>query len=133
MFGLYCYMLLKSSLFITYLECPIKGQIRKECASHSLCHHTCDNLNESRPCPLVCVINGCECPTGTVIDVDKRECVAPSKCPGKLCHTSLFNTELLICTFILHADKFKLTSKFDLSKKWLKVNHVYILTSVDFH
>ena len=84
--------------FITYLECPIKGQIWKECASHPLCHHTCDNLNDSIPCPLVCVINGCECPTGTVIDVDKQECVVPSECPGMLCYK--FNLKCSLYKFL---------------------------------
>ena len=62
--------------------CPIDGQIRKECASHPLCHRVC-NDDSSRPCPLVCVVNGCECPTGTVIDIDKNKCVTPSECSGK--------------------------------------------------
>ena len=60
--------------------CPIEGQIRKECASHPSCRRTCDNLNENRPCPAVCIVNGCECPAGTVIDEDKGECVAPIEC-----------------------------------------------------
>jgi len=64
-----------------YLACPIKGQIRKQCASHPLCHRTC-NDDGSRPCPAICIDNGCECPAGTVIDVDKRECVDPSDCKG---------------------------------------------------
>jgi len=71
----YCYFLFFGS------ECPIKGQIRKDCASHITCHHTCNNLDENRPCLAVCIINGCECPDGTVIDVDKGECVAPNECP----------------------------------------------------
>ena len=61
------------------IGCPIKGQIRKECASHPSCHLSCNNT-EPGPCPLVCIINGCECPTGTVIDEEKNECVAPNEC-----------------------------------------------------
>ena len=67
-----------------YVGCPIKGQVRKECASHPSCHRTC---NSSDPifCPKICYINGCECPNGTVIDVEKKECVLPSECsPGML-------------------------------------------------
>ena len=87
-------LLCNFTIFITYLECPIKGQIRKECASHPSCHRTCDNLNESIPCPLVCVINGCECPTGTVLDVDKQECVVPSECEGTVYCVVLKKSEL---------------------------------------
>ena len=35
-----------------------------------------------------CIINGCECPAGTVIDEDKGECVAPSECEGT--HIGMF-------------------------------------------
>ena len=63
------------------LACPIKGQVRKECASHPSCHQTCNN-NETVLCPEICIVNGCECPDGTVIDEDKNECVAPSECIG---------------------------------------------------
>ena len=63
--------------------CPIKGQIRKECASHPSCHQTCNTSNpESLPCPAICINNGCECPEGTVIDQEKKECVAPYECEG---------------------------------------------------
>ena len=71
-----------SLLFFVYAACPILGQIRSECASLSSCHLTCDNRNTTQICPLVCVINGCECPAGTVIDEDKNECVDPTECPG---------------------------------------------------
>ena len=61
--------------------CSIRGQIRKECASHPSCARKC---NSTYPiiCPRVCNVNGCECPDGTVIDEDKNECVAPSECEG---------------------------------------------------
>ena len=36
----------------------------------------CDSL------PLVLIVNGCECPSGIVIDEAKNECVAPSECTG---------------------------------------------------
>ena len=68
------------SVLIT--ACPIKGQIRKECASHPNCHGTC-NTTEPLPCPFVCVVNGCECPEGTIIDEDKNECVTPNECEGR--------------------------------------------------
>ena len=63
------------------IVCPIKGQIRKECASHPSCHQTC-NSTGSISCPAVCIVNGCECPPGTVIDEDKRKCVPQSECEG---------------------------------------------------
>ena len=61
--------------------CPIEGQVRKECASHPNCHQTC-NTTGSVVCPRACIVNGCECPDGTVIDEDKNECVAPRECEG---------------------------------------------------
>ena len=61
--------------------CPIKGQIRKECASHPSCHQTCNSTGPTA-CPAVCIVNGCECPYGTVVDVAKRECVPRSECEG---------------------------------------------------
>ena len=61
--------------------CPIRGQIRKECASHPSCHRAC-NSTESTSCLAVCVINGCECPAGTVIDWRINECVMPRQCLG---------------------------------------------------
>lgn len=61
--------------------CPVKGQIRLECASHPDCHRTC---NDTGPiaCPRVCIPNGCQCPRGTVIDEEKNECVTPNQCLG---------------------------------------------------
>ena len=64
-----------------FAVCPIKGQVRKECASHPSCHEAC-NSTDPIICPLVCIINGCECPAGTVIDWDKRQCVYPRQCRG---------------------------------------------------
>ena len=62
-------------------NCPVEGQVRKECASHPNCALTC-NTTGPVVCPLVCIVDGCECPNGTVIDEAKNECVAPSECPG---------------------------------------------------
>ena len=62
--------------------CPIKGQIRKECAAHPNCVKTCNNTGELLVCQEECIINGCECPDGTVIDMDKNECVELGECPG---------------------------------------------------
>ena len=61
--------------------CLVKGQIRKECASHPDCHQTCDS-DGPLACPRVCIPNGCECPAGTVIDEAINECVTPSECEG---------------------------------------------------
>ena len=62
--------------------CPVKGQVRRECAAHPSCHQTCNNTNDQIACPLVCIVGGCECPNGTVINEDTNECVAPSECEG---------------------------------------------------
>ena len=69
-------------MFITLIiACSIKGQVRKECASHPSCHQTCSRCN-SIICPAVCIVNGCECPNGTIINEEINECVTPRECPG---------------------------------------------------
>ena len=62
--------------------CPIKEQIRKECASHPNCTITCTNTDKPVDCPEGCIFIGCECPNGTVVDEEKDACVPPSECPG---------------------------------------------------
>ena len=62
--------------------CPIKGQVRKECASDPRCHQRCDPIPGPPICPLICIGNGCECPAGTIIDAAINECVAPNECTG---------------------------------------------------
>lgn len=73
--------LLVTSRETSIARCPIKGQIRRECASHPSCHQTC-NGSVSDVCYLSCIINGCECPNGTVIDTVKFECVQLHECSG---------------------------------------------------
>ena len=76
-----CESILLMSEVTLITACPIEGQIRKKCASHPGCHQTC-NTTEPVACPAVCIVNGCECPDGTVIDEDKNKCIAPSECEG---------------------------------------------------
>ena len=80
----YCSVVLIKTLYIS-APCPIKGQVRKPCASDSSCHRTCANqFIFFLPCPEVCIVNGCECPDGLLINEDNNECIAGSKCkPGK--------------------------------------------------
>ena len=66
---------------ILITACPIKGQIRRECASHPSCHRAC-NSTGPLACPAICIVNGCECPAGTVIDWIRNECVTPRQCLG---------------------------------------------------
>ena len=68
--------------------CPIKRQIRVKCAPHPSCHRTC-NSSGILPCPAICIINGCVCPPGTVIDEEKNECVVPRKCSTSMCNNNL--------------------------------------------
>ena len=63
------------------IACPIKGQVRMECASPPSCHRAC-NRTGPIACPAICIVNGCQCPPGTVIDWDKNECVLPRQCEG---------------------------------------------------
>ena len=69
-------------MLILITACPIEGQVRRKCASHPSCHQTCSG-DGPNICPLICIINGCECPNGTIIDEAINECVAPSECEGK--------------------------------------------------
>ena len=48
----------------------------------SACNTTCANMNMGIVCPQVCVTNGCQCPSGTVIDEQSNTCVGPSDCPS---------------------------------------------------
>ena len=61
--------------------CPVKGQVRSECASHPSCHRTCTSTGPMA-CPAICIVNGCECPSGTVIDEAINECVPRRECEG---------------------------------------------------
>ena len=84
-----------STYFLIYVDCPIKGQVRKECASHPGCHRTC-NSTDPMFCPKICVINGCECPNGTVIDVEKKECVALNECSQSMYNNSIVHIRMHI-------------------------------------
>ena len=48
-----------------------------ECGSS--CPLTCDNFIDTILCTFDCW-QGCECPSGMVIDVEQRRCVEPSQC-----------------------------------------------------
>ena len=48
-----------------------------ECGSW--CLQTCDNYNDGTGCIDACW-QGCECPFGMVIDVERRRCVEPTQC-----------------------------------------------------
>ena len=52
-----------------------------ECGSS--CPRTCDNVNDTIMCTSECW-QGCECPSGMVIDVERRRCVEPSQCIREL-------------------------------------------------
>ena len=52
-----------------------------ECATDPVCHATCNNTGP-RPCPAICIPNGCQCPDGQVIDEAENKCVTPNECEG---------------------------------------------------
>ena len=57
---------------------PIAGQERVSCALG--CSITCSNyLNTA--CPAICVMNGCQCPAGSVINEVTNACVPMTNCP----------------------------------------------------
>ena len=49
----------------------------KECGSYF--PRTCDNVNDTNSWDTGCW-QGCECPSGMVIDIEQRRCVDPSQC-----------------------------------------------------
>ena len=51
-----------------------------ECGSS--CPLTCDNVNNTIGCNDACW-QGCECPSGMVIDLEQRRCVDPTQCTSK--------------------------------------------------
>ena len=71
------------SVFIAmFTDCPIAGQERRECAS--ACNTTCSNYR-AIVCPQLCVVNGCQCPVGSVINEETNSCVILENCPtGKI-------------------------------------------------
>ena len=81
--------LLASPVFIAIVflvtmatDCPVTGQMRRDCAS--ACGLTCNNYRGAI-CTAICVVNGCQCPTGTVINEETNSCIAMEDCPkGKL-------------------------------------------------
>ena len=83
------------------IACPIKGQIRLECASDPSCHLAC-NSTEPVPCLSICVVNGCQCPAGTVIDWERNECVRPRQCRGMYeCIVPINNIyKRNVCTYV---------------------------------
>ena len=69
--------------FITFTGCPFEGQIRTGCAPHLDCTKYCNDTDEPlKSCIESCVVNGCECPNGTVVDEEKNACVPLGECPG---------------------------------------------------
>ena len=63
--------------YFLFLACPIEGQVYTDCGSS--CFQTCDNFNDTIACDAGCR-QGCECPSGMVIDVERRRCVESSQC-----------------------------------------------------
>ena len=64
-------------MLLSCLACPVEGQVYTDCASS--CPPTCDNVNDTIACDAACW-QGCQCPSGTVIDEERRRCVEPSQC-----------------------------------------------------
>ena len=48
----------------------------------SSCPGTCDDVNDTIICDTACR-QGCECPSGMVIDIEQRRCVEPSQCTSR--------------------------------------------------
>ncbi|XP_075975761.1 zonadhesin-like isoform X2 [Anticarsia gemmatalis] len=68
-------------------ECPNYQQCngdlnatRKSCPNP--CPPTCDNAEGSKPCTKACLVSGCECKTGYILNKLGGQCVLPENCPG---------------------------------------------------
>ena len=82
--------------YLTFIvACPIEGQVRLQCARHPSCHGRCNRNDNNTICPLVCIVNGCECPNGTIIDDVKKECVAPNECTGTHIQNTIYGNYIL--------------------------------------
>ena len=61
------------------MTCDIEGQQFNSCGS--ACPPTCSNPNPI--CTRQCV-PGCQCPRGTVLDEEQKECVRPNQCQSNM-------------------------------------------------
>ncbi|XP_048003668.1 zonadhesin-like isoform X3 [Leguminivora glycinivorella] len=75
-----------SGICVPAKECPINqpcsdpNAIRKKCALHESCKATCAVPN-SKVCPKICIINGCECKPGYVLSGPRGICIKIEDCP----------------------------------------------------
>lgn len=81
-----CFFVLYISSFTSILhvhitDCPVSGQIRKPCALAESCTRTCKNIHKTISCHRICKPYGCQCPNGTVLNNDTKQCVKPDECP----------------------------------------------------
>ena len=69
-------------------------------------------MNTPQVCPLVCVVNGCECPAGTVINEETNSCVPPSDCPGTgtVCYVSFIWTTIFSYDLSYHHTSYHINS-----------------------
>lgn len=51
------------------------------CAVDPRCQHNCENKDNFIQCLLPCVVNGCQCPEGQVVNELTNECVEQAMCP----------------------------------------------------
>ena len=80
--------------FFTLLDCSIEGQIRKTYTSHHFCHARCFHTDDI--CPLLVIMDECECPDGMVIHDLKNKCVLPEECPGTV-YVVIFYESYIFC------------------------------------
>ena len=75
-------VLIHTNCNVIITECTVEGQNKVDCAIDERCAYTCDNRNNSIHCPFRCVVRGCQCPEGTVINELINKCVELSMCPS---------------------------------------------------
>lgn len=66
-----------------------------DCAIDERCAYTCDNRNSSIQCRFPCVVKGCQCPDGKVVNKLTNKCVAPIECPASKFSMLLYKASCL--------------------------------------
>ncbi|KAJ8732616.1 hypothetical protein PYW07_015215 [Mythimna separata] len=64
-------------------KCPsCGGDPNAESGCGSNCGRLCSNYNSSEPaiCPEICILNGCDCKDGFVLDESTGKCILPNQC-----------------------------------------------------
>lgn len=85
-----------------------------DCARDQRCRYTCDNRNNSIRCRFPCIVKGCQCPEGQVVNELTNECVEPAMCPASKFTLSLVHNCMFSAAYWLDTEWLYPKSKFAL-------------------